>query len=108
MKKNEDTTEEHIFENGLKKSFIGNLEQIINDMTSFFKAVRLNNDFKNKIILTIKCNESKQISMNDIGLINDTIQDGMSHKASIVMHIEENYFTEINNYELVLYCLIEK
>ena len=46
--------EKNVFENGLKKSFIGTIEQIIDEMNSFFIDAQLENKFKNLIILNIK------------------------------------------------------
>ena len=43
--------EKNVLENGLKKSFIGTIEQIIDEMNSFFIDAQLENKFKNLIIL---------------------------------------------------------
>lgn len=50
----------------------------------------------------------KHYPMDDIGLISDTIQDGMNNKASIVMHINDEPFSENNGFELALYYLLEE
>ena len=73
-------------------------------MSSFLR----NKSFQDKIVIKIKCDHSKEITMDDIGLINDVIQKEMHNNASIVMNIEENDVVENNDYELSLYYLIEK
>lgn len=100
--------EKEILKNGLKKTFAGGLEQVINEMTSFFMTNRRGISIQEKVILIIKCNESKEITMDDIGLISDTIQDGMYNKASIIMHIDDEPFSENNGFELSLYYLLEE
>ncbi|MFV0140742.1 hypothetical protein [Faecalibacter macacae] len=103
MKEGEDKIEKHILENGLKETFRGGFEQIINEISSFLN----DKSFQEKIILKIRCDQSKEITMDDIGLLNDTIQKEMLNKASIVMHIEEHDITENYDYELSLYYLKE-
>ncbi|MGV1003002.1 hypothetical protein ACTS9U_16685 [Empedobacter falsenii] len=100
--------EKEILQNGLKKTFTGSLEQVTNEMTSFFMTNRLGISVQEKVILIIKCDESKEVTMDDIGLISDTIQDGMNNKASIIMHIDDEPFSENNGFELSLYYLLEK
>lgn len=46
--------------------------------------------------------------MNEIDLINDTIQSGIGSQASIVMNIEENSFAENGSYEIEIRYLLEK
>ena len=104
MNKKEYKIEKHILENGLKETFIGSIEKIVNEMSSFLR----NKSFQDKIVIKIKCDHSKEITMDDIGLINDVIQKEMHNNASIVMNIEENDVVENNDYELSLYYLIEK
>ncbi|HBX62056.1 MULTISPECIES: hypothetical protein [Empedobacter] len=104
MKEKEYKIEKHILENGLKETFIGSIEKIVNEMSSFLR----NKSFQDKIVIKIKCDHSKEITMDDIGLINDVIQKEMHNNASIVMNIEENDVVENNDYELSLYYLIEK
>lgn len=100
--------EKEILQNGLKKTFTGGLEHVINEMSSFFMTNRLDISIQEKVILIIKCDESKEVTMDDIGLISDTIQDGMYNKASIIMHIDDEIFSENNGFELSLYYLLEK
>lgn len=90
--------EKNILENGLKKSFIGTIEQIINEMNSFFIDVQLENKFKNLIILNIISDPSGEVTMDEIGLINDAIQKGIGSQASIVMNIEEKPLAENGSY----------
>ena len=104
MKEKEYKIEKHILENGLKETFIGSIEKIVNEMSSFLR----NKSFQDKIVIKIKCDHSKEITMDDIGLINDVIQKEMHNNASIVMNIEANDVVENNDYELSLYYLIEK
>ena len=104
MKEKEYKIEKHILENGLKETFIGSIEKTVNEMSSFLR----NKSFQDKIVIKIKCDHSKEITMDDIGLINDVIQKEMHNNASIVMNIEENDVVENNDYELSLYYLIEK
>jgi len=106
MKKLE-RTEEYILENGIKKAFAGNLEQIISEMTTLFRTNGLNLLIQEKIILIIKCDQSNEITMDDIGLINDSIQKNLENKVSIIMHIEENDFAKNNEYEISLHYFLK-
>ena len=100
--------EKNVLENGFKKSFIGSIEQIIDEMKSFFIDVELENKFKNLIILNIKSDTSREVTIDEIGLINDTIQKGIGSQVSIVMNIEENSFAENGSYEIEIRYLLEK
>lgn len=100
--------EKNILENGLKKSFIGTIEQIINEMNSFFIDVQLENKFKNLIILNIISDPSGEVTMDEIGLINDAIQKGIGSQASIVMNIEEKPLAENGSYEIEIRYLLEE
>ncbi|MFV0189711.1 hypothetical protein EGI88_15205 [Empedobacter falsenii] len=99
--------EKNVLENGLKKSFIGTVEQIIDKMNSFFIDVQLENKFKNLIILNIINDPSGEVTMDEIGLINDAIQKGIGSQASIVMNIEEKPLAEIGTYEIEISYLFE-
>lgn len=100
--------EKEILQKGIKKTFTGSSEHVTNEMTSFFRTNGLGISIQEKVILIIKCDESKEVTMDDIGLISDTIQDGMNNKASIVMHIDDEPFSENNGFELSLYYLLEE
>ncbi|MGV0937294.1 hypothetical protein [Empedobacter falsenii] len=100
--------EKNVLENGLKKSFIGTVEQIIDKMNSFFIDVQLENKFKNLIILNIISDPSGEVTMDEIGLINDTIQKGIGSQASIVMNIEEKPLAENGSYEIEIRYLFEQ
>ncbi|MDM1139181.1 MULTISPECIES: hypothetical protein [unclassified Empedobacter] len=100
--------EKNVLENGLKKSFIGTIEQIIDEMNSFFIDAQLENKFKNLIILNIKNDPSREVTMDEIGLIHDAIQKGIGNQASMVMNIEEKPLAEIGTYEIEIRYLLEK
>ena len=87
----------------MKKTFTGTLEQIISEITTLFRANGLNLLIQENVILIIKCDQSNEITMDDIGLINDTIQENLENKVAIIMHIEENDFAKNNEYEISLH-----
>lgn len=100
--------EKNVSENGLKKSFIGTIEKIIDEMKSFFIDAQIENEINKVIILNIKSDLSRGVTIDEIGLINDTIQEGMGNQASIIMHILEDSFPENHIYEIELRYLLEK
>jgi len=100
--------EKNILENGLKKSFIGTIEQIINEMNSFFIDTQIENKFKNLIILNIISDPSREVTMDEIGLIHDTIQNGIGSQVSIIINIEEKSFEKNGTYEIEILYLLEK
>ncbi|TGN24344.1 hypothetical protein [Empedobacter tilapiae] len=99
--------EKNLLENGLKKSFIGTIEQIIDEMNSFFIDAQLENKLKNLIILNIISEPSREVTMDEIGLIHDTILKGIGSQVSIIVNFEEKPLAEIGTYEIEIRYLLE-